>query len=283
MIRILLTGSGGFIGSHLKKQLSHAYEVIAPRSFELDLQDADATYAFVESHGIDLIIHSASCGVQHAENKRYDAVAAPNMAMFRNLAKCVNTKRRMIHLGSGAEYDKSKPIVHVREEEFGMSTPIDPYGYSKYSISKEIENKENILNLRIFGVYGEGEHSSRVTSSIMTDYIHRRPITLHQNVRFSFIYMNDLCRIIHHFAENPPKEKQLNIAHPSSIEIVQLAEMVNTFSDWKSEIIIESPGMNKEYTCNTDKLCSMWGEHFTSYEEGLRRLYTYMREKTVLP
>lgn len=65
--------------------------------------------------------------------------------MFKNLADCVNEKCPMITFGSGAEYDKSRPLVMVKEEDFGKSIPKDPYGYSKYLISKEIEKRENII------------------------------------------------------------------------------------------------------------------------------------------
>lgn len=278
MKRILLTGSGGFIGGHLKRRLSEEHEVLAPRSYELDLQDAEATERFIEEHGIELIIHGASCGVQRAENKGYDAVTAPNLAMFRHLSRCVNEKRRMIHLGSGAEYDKSAPIVRTREEDFGIRIPRDPYGYSKYLISTEIEKRENILNLRIFGVYGEGEHSSRVTSSIITDIIRHRPITLRQNVRFSFIYIDDLCRIVSHLAQHPPTEKALNIAHPASVEIAHIAQMANSLCEWKSDIIIEKEGMNNEYTCATERMERVLGAfRFTAMEDGLRRLFAHLR------
>lgn len=274
-MRLLLTGAGGFIGKRLLELLREEHEVFAPRSFELDLRDAASTRAYIESHDMELIIHSASCGVQRADNTTLDAVSAPNLAMFRNLANCVTEARRMINLGSGAEYDKSKPIVVVREEDFGLSVPKDPYGYSKYLISKEIEKRERIINLRIFGVYGEGEHASRVTSSIISDYIQRRPIALRQNVRFSFIYLDDLCRIIRHFVNHPPRERFLNIAHPVGMEITQLARIVNTFADWESPITVQKQGMNHEYTCDVSGLCA-YGFRFTPYESGLLRLFHHL-------
>ena len=64
--------------------------------------------------------------------------------MFQNLAKFVSEKCPMITLGSGAEYDKSKPIVLAKEIDFGKTIPSDPYGYSKYLIAKEIEKKDFI-------------------------------------------------------------------------------------------------------------------------------------------
>ena len=39
MKNILLTGSGGFIGSHLKNFLKNKYNLFTPRSYELNLLD----------------------------------------------------------------------------------------------------------------------------------------------------------------------------------------------------------------------------------------------------
>ena len=58
MKNILLTGSGGFIGSHLKKWLNE-YNLFCPRSSELDLMDGLAVKKYVESNNINYIVHSA--------------------------------------------------------------------------------------------------------------------------------------------------------------------------------------------------------------------------------
>ncbi len=272
-MRILLTGSGGFIGSYLKNLLCIKHTVFSPRSYELNLLDADATRHYVEENCIELILHCAFLGVRIRADDDWDKVGAANVEMFRNLACLVSEKRRMITLGSGAEYDKSLPIVNVSEEDFGRSVPKDPYGFSKYSISKAIEEDyDHILNLRVWGVYGSGEDPSRVTSSMIADYIHCRPIVIRQNVRFSFIYIEDLCRIVDHFVENPTREKFINVAHPCSVEILSLAEIINTFGSWKSEIVVLKDGLNKEYTCNTNRLHSCFPFQFTSYKSGLYKM-----------
>ena len=247
MKNILLTGSGGFIGSHLKEYLQNKYNLFTPRSFELNLLDSLSVKKYIETNKINFIIHSASCGVRITADATIEDVAKPNLEMFNNLADCVNPNCPMITLGSGAEYDKSRPLHKIKEEDFGKSIPKDPYGYSKYLISKEIEKRENILNLRIFGIYGQGEDASRVTSCIINDNLNQRPITLNQNVVFDFIWIDDFCRIVEYFIEKPTNEKFINVSPTESIQIVDLANIVNDFSDFKSEIIIKNEGLNKEY------------------------------------
>lgn len=281
MKNILLTGSGGFIGLHVKNFLSEKFNLFTPRSFQLNLLDQKAVSNYVKENDIELIIHSASCGVRITPDATIDDVAKPNFDMFKNLADCVNENCPMITFGSGAEYDKSRPIHKIQEENFAQNIPQDPYGYSKYLISKEIEKCENILNLRIFGIYGLYEDKSRVTSCIVNDNLAHRPILLNQNVIFDFIWIEDFCKIVEFFINNPTKEKFVNVTPTESIEIVELAKIANRFSDFKSEIIIKKEGLNKEYTGDNSKLCNLMPElKFTSYEEGMKKFYSLMKNQT---
>lgn len=274
MKNILLTGSGGFIGSHIKTVLSEKFNLFAPRSFQLNLLDKEAVKKYVEDNSIEYIIHSASCGVRITPDASVDDVAKPNIEMFTNLAGLTSKDRPMITIGSGAEYDKSRPLCEIKESEFGKSIPKDPYGYSKYLISKMIEETDNILNLRLFGIYGFGEDKSRVTSCIINDNLNQKPIRLNQNVRFHFIWVEDFCKIVKYFIENKTNEKFLNVTPSDSIEIVDLADIVNNFSGYKSEIIIKEPGLNREYTGDNTKLLSIIKDFkFTSYQEGMKKLY----------
>lgn len=271
---ILLTGSGGFIGKNLKEFLQSKYSLFCPRSFELDLHNKESVDKYLDKNEIDLIIHSASCGVRIHPDATMEDVAKPNIEMFKNLAEFTNKKRKMITFGSGAEYDKSKPLIKVKEDDFDKTIPKDPYGYSKYLISKEIEKMDNVLNLRLFGIYGYGEDNSRVTAYIIKQNLKKQPIILNQNVIFDFIWIEDFCSIVEFFIKNEIKEKFINVAPTESIEIVKLAEIVNDISDFKSEIIMKNEGFNNEYTGDNSLLKKEIKDlTFTSYENGLHSLY----------
>ena len=190
--------------------------------------------------------------------------------MFNNLAK---SELPMITIGSGAEYDKSKPLVNIKEEDFGKSVPKDPYGYSKYLISKEIEKRENILNLRLFGIYGFGEDPSRVTSCIVNAKIKNEPVILNQNVRFHFIWIDDFCKIVKYFVEHPTREKFLNVAPNESIEIIDFAKLLGV------KTIIKNEGLNREYTADNSKLLSQICQfNFTDNKTGINKLYQQIME-----
>jgi len=273
---ILLTGSGGFIGSHLKKHLNK-YNLYTPRSTELNLLEPIAIKEYIKKNHISFIIHSASYGVRITPDATLDEVAKPNIEMFKNLA---NLNLPMITFGSGAEYDKTKPLINVKEEDFEITIPQDPYGYSKYLISKEIENYNNIINLRIFGIYGSNENETRVTTSIIKNNIAKEPIVLNQNVKFHFIWIEDFCRIVEYFINNQTSKKFINVTPTESIEIKEIANIINQISDFKSEIIIKKSGLNNEYTGDNSLLLKEIGDfEFTDYKTGLKKLYDEIKNK----
>ena len=270
MKNILLTGSGGFIGKHLKEYFKE-YNLFTPRSFQLNLLDEKETAKYLKKNDIEFIIHCASCGVRITPDATLEEVAKPNIKMFNNLA---NSGLPMITIGSGAEYDKSRPLVMIKEDDFEKSIPKDPYGYSKYLISKEIEKHDNILNLRLFGIYGLWEDPSRVTSCIINAKIKNEPVVLNQNVRFHFIWIDDFCKIVKHFVDQPTKEKFINVAPNESIEIVELAKIVGV------EAIIKKEGLNKEYTADNSLLLrEIPNLKFTSYKDGMEKFYQQMKSK----
>ena len=269
-MNILLTGAGGFIGKHLRTFLTGG-KLFAPRSYELNLLDKQAVTDYLRLHHIDFIIHGASVGVRITECATAEEVATPNITMFDNLS-CHHIP--VLTLGSGAEYDKSRPLHKVKEEAFGRSVPKDPYGYSKYLISKRIENLDHVCNLRLFGVYGLGEHPSRVTSYILEQIHTQRPIILKQNVVFDFIYIADLCRIIQHFITHFTTKKFINVTPSQSISTLDLAHLAVQELQSNISVSTQIPGLNKEYTGDNSRLLTeIPNFEFTSYAQGIKKFY----------
>ena len=86
MKTILLTGSGGFIGQNLKEYLINEYNLLTPRSFELDLCDKNAVQNYFNQHEIDFIIHCGSVGGYRTQKDK-DTTIENNLAMVNNLLK----------------------------------------------------------------------------------------------------------------------------------------------------------------------------------------------------
>lgn len=274
---ILITGSGGFIGKNLKECLNADYNLLAPRSFELDVSKKEEVEKYFSAHDIDLVIHCATKGgVRGVEDDA--TVIDENLKMFDNLLSVMGEKR-IITFGSGAQYDKSRAIKKIKEEALGEFIPKDLYGKSKYLMAKKIETLDNVLYLSVFGAYGKGEKESRFPTYAILKNLKHEPIIINKNVVFDYIYIDDLCKIIKIFIENKPSEKIINVTPTKSISLVEIAQIVNQISDFKSEIIIKEQGLNNEYTGNNARLLKELPEfEFTPYEVGLKKFYDLLKQ-----
>ena len=143
-MRILITGGSGFIGRNLVEQLGGRYDVWAPSSADLDLLSEQQVREYLNGHGFDVVVHTATT----RSNRR---LAAPpdlldrNCRMFFNLVR--NQKRfgKMIHFGSGAEYDRFQLPARVREDYFDTRVPGDACGFSKYICAQHIEHSDGVV------------------------------------------------------------------------------------------------------------------------------------------
>ena len=114
-----MTGSGGFIGKNLKSYLQEKYELLTPRSFELDLTNCEAVKDYFAQHKIDFIIHCGSTGGARGIQDK-DTTIEDNLQMVDNLLNNKRENVRMILFGSGAMYDKSRHLHKVKRVKSEM-------------------------------------------------------------------------------------------------------------------------------------------------------------------
>lgn len=278
-MNVLITGAGGFVGRNLKEYLLPRHSVYALRHQDLDLLDANSVACFMKAHPIDLIFHCANEGGSRTTG--YDQgknnVVDHNLRMFFNLVRCLTPQMRMIHFGSGAEYDRKHYHPKMKESYFDTYPPQDDYGYSKYVISKYIEKCSNITCLRIFGLFGKYEdyRFKFISNAIVKNLLHM-PIVINQNVTFDYLYVDDFCRLVEGFMAPGKYRSHYNITPTQSINLVEIVNIINEISDYKSEVVVVNDGMNTEYSGdNTELLSLMHGFTFTSYQAAIQQLYRY--------
>ncbi|MCD8212695.1 MAG: NAD-dependent epimerase/dehydratase family protein, partial [Campylobacter sp.] len=194
-MNLFITGGGGFIGKHLKEFLIRKYSgfnIFSPSSSELNLSNEENVSKFIRANDIDIIIHLANKGGGR-DTINFTNVIEYNLRIFFNIVKNRSYVKKIISFGSGAEYSKQKPIVNISEDEYNNMLPIDGYGFYKAITSHYIELCDNIVQLRLFGVYGEYENYKYkfITNAIVKNLLHI-PIVINQNVFFDYIYVNDL-------------------------------------------------------------------------------------------
>lgn len=281
MKKILIIGSSGFIGSNISEYLkkSSCYDIYAPSSTDLDATNEIDVKRFLENKYYDVIIH---CAVDNSSIKKYknDKNQMRNtLQMFYNFEKYKHMFGKMLYFGSGAEYDKSKDIIDVCENDFGRSIPDDDYGFAKYIISKQIEKTDNIYNLRLFGVFGENEYwKTKFISNICCKSLKNIPLTIRQNVYFDYLWINDLCKIVDWFINNTPKYRVYNVTTGKKIDLLTIANIVNSLRCEKLPIFVCKEGLANEYTSNNSRLLNEIKDmEFTPIEESIKQLLLYYK------
>ena len=259
-MKIFFTGGGGFVGREIIPLLKkNGHKVIAPPSKDLNLLDSDAVDDFVQGQEFDTIIHSAIYGGRRCKkddlNDYYN-----NIRMFENLFKYVKDVDRFINFDSGASLFKNDEI------------PDTPYGFSKYTIARSVDDAPNGTNLRIYGCFGVTEQPNRFFAVNINNYIEKKPITIIKDKFMDFMYIDDIYMMVELALEG--KIKDYDCVYSTKYRLTDLAEMINNLDTYDVPIIMEDREMAPDY-CGSYKTFDV---EFVGLEEGIKRCYeNYLR------
>lgn len=277
MKTILLTGGNGFIGKNIRESfLADKYQFVAPRSYELNLADTEAVDSFFRTHSFDVVLHAAT-KPGHRNAKDPTNLFYTNIRMFENLVRHTDKFGKLINFGSGAVYDTSAENRLVTEDQIGQRCGKDEHSFCKYVVHNRIESLPNVWDLNIFGIFGKYEDwEIRFISNAICKAIFNLPITLRQNRRFSYLYVNDLMPILEYFIENTPQYKTYNITPDYETELLQAARTVQQLSGGKSTLQIAREGYGLSYSGSNARLKKeIKNLKFTPFEQAVEELFNY--------
>ncbi len=273
---VLITGGSGFIGKNLIESLSRTHHILAPTRQELDLLDDQAIDDFFSRQTVDVVVHAATTP-GHRNAPPVPDLAVRNLRMFFGLARNCHRFGKMIFLSSGALYDMRHYVPKMKEEYFDVYVPADEHGFSKYICAKYIERTNRIIELRLFGVFGKYEdYGIRFISNAVCKSIMGLPVTIKQNRRFDYLYVEDLAQIVEHFIGCDAEHKTYNVSPDQAVELKSLAEMVRQVSGKQSEIIIGQEGLGIEYSGDNGRLRkSLPHLRLTPFSQSIPSLYSW--------
>jgi UDP-glucose 4-epimerase len=251
---VLITGGSGFIGRNLAEALNDTYKILSPSRQELDLLDEEAVRRYFTERQVDIVVHSATTP-GHRNAKPVPDLAVRNLKMFFALARSRAHYRKMIFLSSGAVYDMRYYRPKMKEEYFDTHVPHDEHGFSKYVCAKYIEEVDKILELRLFGVFGKYEdYEIRFISNAICKSIVGLPITIKQNRRFDYLYVDDLATVVDHFITHDAKYKTYNVTPDQAVDLGSIARMIGEISGKPAETVIKDEGCGIEYSGDNTRL-----------------------------
>ena len=278
---ILITGAKGFVGRNLVEFFKEKkYSVLFPTQKELDLRNSDDVARYFQNNLIECIVH---CATTLREGTTYPPdTCENNLRMFFNLQKHNDSSIKMINLSSGSEYARKYLQKKMPENYFDKHVPEDSHSYSKYLITKYIRdaNCENIISLRIFGIFGKYEdYRYKFISNSIVKNLLKMPIVINQNVVYDYLYIDDFAKIVEFFVKNKTTNKIFNVNPTKSIDLLTIANLVNKVSDYQSEIYVLNEGIGIKYSGDNSALLAEIGDfEFTEYGVAVAKLYQYYKD-----
>lgn len=272
-MKILILGSNGFIGKNLTNLLRNdANLILAPKRAELDLLDQGATESYLREHLPDVVINCAIT-IQSAEI---------NLNIYYNIERCTAYFGRLINIGSGAEYAARFYQPLMSETYFGKNVPSDIYGISKFCIAKDIEHSaHDIVNLRVFGIFGEHEdHTRRFISNNICASIRNQTITVNRNSVFDYLDVQDFARIVEIFLTLPVTFKSYNICTSIQCSLVDLAGIIDRESARNNTLTVLNGEVNSIYSGDNQRMLNAIGDfRFTPIESSVKRLFAWYEQE----
>lgn len=263
--KALVTGSAGFIGSHIvDKLLSLGYQVTGMDNFVTGQREnfahleGNPNFKFVEHdiikplpevENFDLILNLA-CPASPVDyqNIPLETLWVSAMGTKNLLDLAVKQKARFLHASTSEVY--GDPLVHPQREEYwGNVNPNGPrscYDEGKRFAESLIANYANIYGLdarmfRIFNTYGPRmrKNDGRVIPNFITQALSNEAITVYGDgsQTRSFCYVDDLVDGIVKIAEAEKFSGPMNLGNPKEYTIMELAKIIIALTDSKSEII----------------------------------------------
>ena len=258
-MNILITGCKGFLAQELIKYFSGNHNIIKTDRKTLDPTNYENVKWFFDLYAVDIVIHTAIKG-----GKRNDAQDVNNffinMQMFNNLLLFSHKYKMMFNFGSGAEFDRTKDIDCLSEQQINNRYPKDYYGLAKNLISKKINDIDsNIYNLRLFGCFGEFEQPQRLIRATYQNFKNNKDATIFQDKKMDYFYAQDVARVIDFYIKNNNLNlpKDLNLCYKTKYKLSDIANVVKNLTNTNQSVTIENNNLSHSYTGGSERLDSL--------------------------
>lgn len=254
-MRILLTGSSGFIGSHLTPLLEKEHELHHLKS---DLLDYKAVQLEVVSIAPDVIVHLAAR--TEVEQSFYEQITFSEInyvgtvnlieaaARVKNLKNFVFASTMEVYGWQPiSDIVKAGKVPEVFEafDEHTQPNPNAPYAVAKYGCEKYLEYAHRCYDLPFSAVRQTNSYGRKDNKFFVTEQIISQMLENPNEVNFgyaepyrNFIFISDLLNAWMSIIENPDKVqgKIFTIGPDAPIKIKDYAQKIADKLNWKGQI-----------------------------------------------
>ena len=295
----IITGSDGFIGGYLLKYFRKKGIKVFGTEFKVhDLCQLDVCKKIICKVDNDelMILHCASAPRKEATYSQ--EALTNNLTMFLNMVYVASeTNSHMITFGSGSDVCRRSWNSELKEEDHIFNPPSanDLHSISKNYISRIVALSENkrLLQLRLFGVFGEGEDCRyKFISNTIAKLLLNIEVTIAKDRVFEYLDVDDVARLIlliyeriKATGEMNVSTNDINLASGTKISLKEIAMRICSKIGKSTTINTIEEGRDKGYGGCSKRFKRDFPEFIgTDFDESIDRLIKYMKlQKAVLP
>jgi GDP-L-fucose synthase len=297
-VRIVVTGGGGFLGSHLVERLRQRGEdPFVPRRADYDLTRWDDAERMFRDARPELVFHLAAevggIGANRANPGRYWYANLMMGAHVLELSR-LNGVQKIVTAGTVCAYPKFSPVP-FSEDDLWNGYPEEtnaPYGVAKKSVlvggqSYRQQYGANAIFLLPANLYGPRDNFDLETSHVIPALV-RKMIESHDQVVLwgdgsptrEFLYVEDCAEGLLLAADRYDGGDPVNLGTSEEISIHDLAALIAELTGFDGEIVWDASMPNGQPRRRLD--VSRAEELFgfvarTSLREGLARTTEWYR------
>jgi GDP-L-fucose synthase len=298
-MRVLVTGGGGFLGSHLVERLeAEGHDVVVSRKVDYDLTSRDDAERLFRDARPERVFHVAGEVGGIGANR-----ASPGRFWYANLmmgAHVLELSReqgveKLVIVGTVCAYPKFASVP-FREDELWDGYPEEtnaPYGVAKKSILVGAQAYRDQYGLNsIFllpaNLYGPRDNFDLETSHVIPDLIRKMLESRERVVLWGdgtptreFLYVDDCVDGLALAAERYNGPDPVNLGTAAEISIRELAELIAELTGFDGEIEWDTsmPNGQPRRSLDASRARELFGfEAHTPLRTGLERTIAWYRE-----